>query len=52
MVYVLGVGTTVGEPLVALGTLEWLLSAVKSLVLRQMMFVFESLVTFSAFMWT
>ena len=52
MVDVLTVGSTVREPLVTLGTLERFLPAVQSLVLGQVVFVFESLVTISAFVWT
>ena len=52
MVDVLAVRAAVREPFVTFGALKRLLPAVQSLVLGQVVFVFESLVTISAFVWT
>ena len=51
MVYVLTVRAAVGEPLLAFWTLEWFLATVQSPVLRQVVFVFESLLAIRAFVW-
>ena len=52
MVYVLTIRAAVGEPLLAFWTLEWFLATVQSPVLRQVVFVFESLLTIGAFVGT
>lgn len=52
MIDVLAVGAAVGEPFVTFGTLKRLLPAVESLVLGQVVLMFESLVTLCAFVWT
>ena len=49
---VLAVRAAVREALVTLWTLERLLPAVESLVLGQVVLMFESLVTLCAFVWT
>ena len=52
VIYVLTVGATVGEPLLAFRALERLLAAVQPSVLGEVVFVFESLLTIGAFVGT
>ena len=52
VVNMLGVGTWVGESFQAFWTHERFLAAVEPSVLGEMVFMFESLVTFSTLMWT